>query len=38
MMKNKIKLGAYLFPMPVVLIGAKVNNKPNFEALALQVS
>ncbi|MFX1390048.1 MAG: flavin reductase family protein [Promethearchaeota archaeon] len=34
MMKNKIKLGAYLFPMPVVLIGANVHGKPNFEALA----
>lgn len=34
MMKNKIKVGAYLFPMPVVLIGANVNGKPNFEPLA----
>jgi flavin reductase (DIM6/NTAB) family NADH-FMN oxidoreductase RutF len=33
-MKNKIKAGAYLYPMPVVLIGANVNEKPNFEALA----
>ena len=33
-MKNKIKVGAYLFPMPVVLIGANVNGKPNFEPLA----
>lgn len=33
-MKNKIKVGAYLFPMPVALIGAKVNGKPNFEPLA----
>ena len=32
--KNKIKPGAYLFPMPVVLIGANVNGKPNFEPLA----
>ena len=34
MMKNKIKAGAYLFPMPLVLIGANVKKKPNFEALA----
>ena len=34
MMKNKIKVGAYLFPMPVALIGANVNGKPNFEPLA----
>lgn len=34
MMKNKIKVGPYLFPMPVVLVGAKVNGKPNFEPLA----
>ncbi|MFX1310944.1 MAG: flavin reductase family protein [Promethearchaeota archaeon] len=34
MMKNKIKVGPYLFPMPVVLIGANVNGKPNFESLA----
>ncbi|MFX1304429.1 MAG: flavin reductase family protein [Promethearchaeota archaeon] len=34
MMKNKIKIGAYLFPMPVGLIGANVNGKPNFEPLA----
>jgi flavin reductase (DIM6/NTAB) family NADH-FMN oxidoreductase RutF len=34
MMKNKIKLGPYLFPMPLVLIGAKVNRKPNFEPIA----
>ncbi len=32
--KNKIKPGAYLFPMPVVLIGANVSGKPNFEPLA----
>jgi len=31
-MKNKKRLGAhpYLYPMPVVLVGAKVNDKPNF--------
>jgi len=34
MNKSKIKPGAYLFPMPVVLIGANVNGKPNFETLA----
>jgi flavin reductase (DIM6/NTAB) family NADH-FMN oxidoreductase RutF len=34
MNKNKIKPGAYLLPMPVVLIGANVNGKPNFETLA----
>ena len=32
--KNKIKPSAYLFPMPVALIGANVNGKPNFEPLA----
>ena len=33
---NKIKITprAYLFPMPVALIGANVNEKPNFETLA----
>ncbi len=34
MTKNKIKVGAYLFPMPVVLIGANVNGKANFLTLA----
>ncbi|MGB5910547.1 MAG: flavin reductase family protein [Promethearchaeia archaeon] len=34
MNKNKIQPSAYLFPMPVVLIGANVNGKPNFETLA----
>ncbi|MFX0177803.1 MAG: flavin reductase family protein [Candidatus Hodarchaeota archaeon] len=34
MNKSKIQPGAYLFPMPVVLIGANVNGKPNFETLA----
>ena len=33
-MKNKIPPKAYLFPMPVGLIGANVNGKPNFETLA----
>ena len=34
MPKNKIKPGAYLFPMPLGVIGAKVNGKPNFEPVA----
>jgi flavin reductase (DIM6/NTAB) family NADH-FMN oxidoreductase RutF len=34
MEKNKITPRAYLFPMPVALIGANVNGKPNFETLA----
>ncbi|GAH10586.1 unnamed protein product, partial [marine sediment metagenome] len=34
MTKNKIKPGTYLFPRPVVLIGANINEKPNFEPLA----
>ncbi|MFW9826201.1 MAG: flavin reductase family protein [Candidatus Thorarchaeota archaeon] len=34
MNKKKITPRAYLFPMPVALIGANVNGKPNFETLA----
>jgi len=34
MNKTKIKPGAYLFPMPVAIIGANVQEKPNFEPLA----
>ncbi|MFX0005751.1 MAG: flavin reductase family protein [Promethearchaeota archaeon] len=34
MKKSKIIPKAYLFPMPVALIGANVNGKPNFETLA----
>ncbi|MFW9950739.1 MAG: flavin reductase family protein [Candidatus Thorarchaeota archaeon] len=34
MKKNKIKPDAYLFPMPVAIIGANVKGKPNFEPLA----
>lgn len=34
MNKSKISPGAYLFPMPVVVIGANVKEKPNFEPLA----
>jgi flavin reductase (DIM6/NTAB) family NADH-FMN oxidoreductase RutF len=34
MKKSKIAPKAYLFPMPVALIGANVNGKPNFETLA----
>ena len=34
MNKSKIRPGAYLFPMPVTIIGANVKEKPNFEPLA----
>lgn len=34
MTKKKIQLSSYLFPRPIVLIGANVNGKPNFEPLA----
>jgi flavin reductase (DIM6/NTAB) family NADH-FMN oxidoreductase RutF len=34
MTKNKIKSSSYLFPRPVVLIGANVGGKSNFEPLA----
>jgi len=34
MTKNKIKPGAYLFPMPLGVIGANVKGKPNFEPVA----
>jgi flavin reductase (DIM6/NTAB) family NADH-FMN oxidoreductase RutF len=34
MKKSKITPKAYLFPMPVALIGANINEKPNFETLA----
>jgi flavin reductase (DIM6/NTAB) family NADH-FMN oxidoreductase RutF len=34
MSKNKIRPGVYLYPMPVSLIGANVNGKPTFMALA----
>jgi flavin reductase (DIM6/NTAB) family NADH-FMN oxidoreductase RutF len=34
MVKNKIRPGVYLYPMPVTLIGANVNNKPNFMPIA----
>ena len=34
MVKNKITPGTYLFPMPVVLVGALVDGKPNFMPLA----
>jgi flavin reductase (DIM6/NTAB) family NADH-FMN oxidoreductase RutF len=34
MVKHKIKPSSYLFPRPVVLVGANINGKPNFEALA----
>lgn len=34
MTKKKIKSSSYLFPRPVVLIGANVHGKPNFEPIA----
>ncbi len=34
MKKSKIKPDAYLFPMPLVVVGANVKGKPNFEPLA----
>ena len=34
MTKNKIESKAYLFPMPLAVIGANVNGKPNFETVA----
>ncbi len=34
MTKKKVKSSSYLFPRPVVLIGANVNGNPNFEPLA----
>jgi len=34
MTKNKIKLGAYLYPMPVVIVGANVEGKANFLPIA----
>ncbi len=34
MNKSKITPRAYLFPMPVALIGANVKGRPNFETLA----
>jgi flavin reductase (DIM6/NTAB) family NADH-FMN oxidoreductase RutF len=33
MTKNKIPPGPYVFPSPVVLLGANVDNKPNFNAI-----
>ena len=34
MVKQKIRPGVYLYPMPVVLIGANVKGKPNFMTIA----
>ncbi|MFX1275801.1 MAG: flavin reductase family protein [Promethearchaeota archaeon] len=34
MKKNKIQPGTYLFPLPVVIIGAKVGDKANFMTVA----
>ncbi|MFW9942695.1 MAG: flavin reductase family protein [Candidatus Thorarchaeota archaeon] len=33
MTKNKIAPGCYVFPVPVVLVGANVNGKANFNAI-----
>ena len=33
-MKNKIRNGIYLYPMPITLIGANVKGKPNFMPIA----
>ena len=32
--KTKIRVGPYLYPMPVVLIGVNIKSKPNFMPLA----
>jgi flavin reductase (DIM6/NTAB) family NADH-FMN oxidoreductase RutF len=32
--KTKLGAGSYLFPMPVVLVGANVNDRPNFLTIA----
>jgi len=34
MPKNKIQPKAYLFPLPLAIVGANVNGKPNFETVA----
>ncbi len=34
MVKNKIRPGVYLYPMPITLIGANIKNKPNFMPIA----
>ena len=34
MEKKKIRATCYLFPMPTVIVGAKVNGKPNFITIA----
>jgi len=34
MVKNKIKSGVFLYPMPIVIVGALVNIKPNFMPIA----
>ena len=33
MTKNKIRPGCYVFPTPVVLVGANINGKANFNAI-----
>ncbi|MFX0073233.1 MAG: flavin reductase family protein [Candidatus Hermodarchaeota archaeon] len=34
MVKNKIRPGVYLYPMPVTLIGSNIKGKPNFMPIA----
>jgi flavin reductase (DIM6/NTAB) family NADH-FMN oxidoreductase RutF len=34
MVKNKIRPGPYLYPMPIVLVGANCKGKPNFMPIA----
>jgi len=34
MTKNKIKVGTYLYPLPVVIVGAKIGEKANFMTVA----
>ncbi|MFX1236297.1 MAG: flavin reductase family protein [Promethearchaeota archaeon] len=34
MNKNKIKLGTYIYPLPVVIVGANVESKANFMIVA----
>jgi len=34
MNKKEIRVGPYLYPMPVVLVGANVDHKPNFMPIA----
>ena len=34
MIKNKIKSGTYIFPLPVVIVGANIESKANFMTIA----